>query len=32
VSALLLTVAAISFVLKRRDWRTTLPEAGEVER
>jgi putative tricarboxylic transport membrane protein len=33
VSALLLTLAAISFVLKRRDWRSTLAEAeaGEVE-
>jgi putative tricarboxylic transport membrane protein len=33
VSAGLLTLAAISFVLKRRDWRAELAEAeaGEVE-
>jgi putative tricarboxylic transport membrane protein len=33
VSATLLTLAAISFVLKRRDWRATLAEveAGEIE-
>lgn len=33
VSTLLLALAAVSFVLKRRDWRTTLAEAeaGEVE-
>jgi putative tricarboxylic transport membrane protein len=33
VSTLLLTLAAISFVLKRRDWRATLAEveAGEIE-
>ena len=33
VSATLLTLAAISFVLRRRDWRATLAEveAGEIE-